>query len=54
MPLVGTARFGSIDSPGGANVALFDLVTAQQVLLGGTGEIDSVVAAATPGSPRRP
>jgi putative ABC transport system permease protein len=33
--LVGTARFGSVDSPGGASVALFDLATAQQVLLGG-------------------
>ena len=33
--LVGTARFGSVDSPGGASVAIFDLATAQQVLLGG-------------------
>ena len=41
--LVGTARFGSVDSPGGASVAIFDLATAQQVLLGGTDEIDAVM-----------
>jgi putative ABC transport system permease protein len=49
FPLVGTARFGSIDSPGGANVALFDLATAQEVLLGRTGEVDAVVVDAAPG-----
>jgi putative ABC transport system permease protein len=41
--LVGTARFGSVDSPGGASVAIFDLATAQQVLLGGVDEIDAVM-----------
>ena len=41
--LVGTARFGSVDSPGGASVAIFDLATAQQVLLGGVDEIDTVM-----------
>ena len=49
FPLVGTARFGTIDSPGGANVALFDLPTAQEVLLGHTGEVDAVVVDAVPG-----
>ena len=47
--LVGTARFGSVDSPGGASVAIFDLATAQQVLLGGTDEIDAVMVDAEPG-----
>lgn len=49
LPLVGTARFGSIDSPGGAHVSLFDMVTAQQLLIGHTGEIDAVVVDAAPG-----
>jgi putative ABC transport system permease protein len=49
LPLVGTARFGSADSPGGASVSLFDLATAQQVLLGGTNEIDTVSVAAVGG-----
>lgn len=42
LPLVGTVRFGSIDSPGGASVSLFDLGTAQRVLIGTTDEIDTV------------
>ena len=49
LPLVGTARFGSIDSPAGAHVSLFDMVTAQQLLIGHTGEIDAVVVDAAPG-----
>jgi len=49
FPLVGTAKFGSIDSPGGASIALFDLTTAQEVLLGATGEVDMVSVAAAPG-----
>jgi putative ABC transport system permease protein len=32
LTLVGTTQFGSIDSPGGASVSLFDLSTAQEVL----------------------
>lgn len=40
--LVGTARFGTIDSPGGASIALFDLQTAQDVLLGGADEVDDI------------
>lgn len=40
--LVGTVRFGSVDSPGGASVALFDLDTAQEVLLGTTDQVDAV------------
>ncbi len=47
--LVGTARFGSVDSPGGASVAIFDLPTAQQALLGHTGEIDAVMVHGTNG-----
>ena len=47
--LVGTARFGSVDSPGGASVALFDLATAQQVLIGGADEVDAVMIHAAPG-----
>ena len=50
--LVGTARFGSVDSPGGASVAIFDLATAQQVLLGGIDEIDAVMVDAAPGVSR--
>ncbi len=47
--LVGTARFGSVDSPAGASVAIFDLATAQQVMLGGADEVDAVMAHASPG-----
>jgi putative ABC transport system permease protein len=47
--LVGTVRFGSVDSPGGASVSLFDLATAQAVLLGGAHEIDGVVVGAVEG-----
>ncbi|MBI5088171.1 MAG: FtsX-like permease family protein [Actinobacteria bacterium] len=43
LPIVGIARFGTIDSPGGASVALFDLGTAQDLLLGQRGEIDAVM-----------
>ena len=46
---MGTARFGSVDSPGGASVAIFDLATAQQVLLGGKDEIDAVMVDAESG-----
>lgn len=49
FPLVGIARFGSADSPGGATVAIFDLATAQQVLLGRPGELDAVMVDATAG-----
>jgi putative ABC transport system permease protein len=49
LPLVGVARFGSIDSPGGASVALFDLATAQEMLVGHDGEVDAVVVDAVPG-----
>lgn len=49
LALVGTARFGSADSPGGASVSLFDLATAQQVLLGRGGELDAVLVDAEPG-----
>ena len=49
FPLVGTARFGSVDSPGGASVAVFDLATAQQVLLGRAGELDAVMVDAAAG-----
>jgi putative ABC transport system permease protein len=49
FPLVGTARFGTADSPGGASVAIFDLATAQSVVLGHAGELDAVMVAAAPG-----
>jgi putative ABC transport system permease protein len=42
--LVGTARFGDADSPGGATFAMFDLATAQQ-LFSAEGEVDAVLAA---------
>jgi putative ABC transport system permease protein len=41
--LVGTATFGSVDSPGGASTAIWELATAQEVLLGGAQEIDAVL-----------
>ena len=47
--VVGTARFGSIDSPGGASVVIFDLPDAQDVLLGGAQEIDAVMVDAADG-----
>ena len=49
FPLVGIARFGSVDSPGGASVSIFDLATAQEVLLGDTGELDAVMVDAAEG-----
>jgi putative ABC transport system permease protein len=49
FPLVGTARFGTADSPAGATIALFDLPTAQAVVVGHTGEVDAVMASARPG-----
>ena len=49
LRLVGTARFGSADSPGGASVAIFDLKTAQRVLIGGRDEVDAVMVDAAPG-----
>jgi putative ABC transport system permease protein len=47
--LVGTARFGSVDSPGGASTAIFELATAQQVMLGGLGDLDMVMVDGEPG-----
>ncbi|MDY7104493.1 MAG: FtsX-like permease family protein [Actinomycetota bacterium] len=47
--LVGIVTFGSIDSPGGASASLWDLATAQEVLLGAPGEIDVVMVDAEPG-----
>lgn len=47
--LVGTVRFGTVDSPGGASAALFDLATAQRVLLGHTGQVDAVMVHAAVG-----
>jgi putative ABC transport system permease protein len=49
FPLVGTARFGSVDSPGGASVSILDLATAQEVLLGQPGELDAVWVEGDPG-----
>jgi putative ABC transport system permease protein len=47
--IVGTARFGSVDSPGGASTAIFELRTAQEMMLGGAREVDAVMARAVPG-----
>jgi len=49
FPLVGIARFGSVDSPGGASVSIFELATAQRMLLGRTGELDAVMIDASAG-----
>ena len=49
FPLVGIARFGSADSPGGASVSLFDVGTAQDVLVDGGHELDAVVVRADDG-----
>ncbi|MEZ5179140.1 MAG: FtsX-like permease family protein [Acidimicrobiales bacterium] len=48
FPLVGVVTFGSIDSPGGASVALWDLSTTQLVMLGGADELDAVWVDAEP------
>jgi putative ABC transport system permease protein len=50
--LVGTVKFGSADSPGGATFALFDLPTAQS-FIGQAGQIDAVVVAAKAGVTQR-
>jgi len=47
--LVGIARFGSVDSPAGTAVTLFDDVTAQRVLAA-PGQIDSVAIQVTRGA----
>ena len=47
--LVGTVRFGTVDSPGGASASLLDLASAQQLLLGGPGEIDAIMVDAAAG-----
>jgi putative ABC transport system permease protein len=44
----GVARFGDVDSLGGATVALFDLETAQAVL-GKEGQVDAIFLASTSG-----
>lgn len=46
--VVGIARFGSANSPGGASVALFTTTEAARVL-GTPGKVDSVAASAEPG-----
>ncbi|HEU0171647.1 MAG TPA: ABC transporter permease, partial [Acidimicrobiales bacterium] len=51
--IVGIARFGTSDSPGGAAITLFDNDTAQ-MLLAGPGEVDQVSIVVEPGvSPAR-
>ena len=51
--IVGVARFGTSDSPGGASITLFDNDTAQ-MLLAGPGEVDQIVECwPRPGSRRR-
>jgi putative ABC transport system permease protein len=48
LTLVGAMRFGTVDSPGGASVSLLDLRSAQQLLLAGAHELDSIVVEAEP------
>ena len=49
LSLVGTVKFGSVDSPGGASVSLLDLADSQQLLLGEPGELDAIMVDAAPG-----
>jgi putative ABC transport system permease protein len=49
LTLVGTVRFGSVESPGGASVSLLDLATSQELLLGGAHELDAIMVHAAPG-----
>jgi putative ABC transport system permease protein len=53
FPLVGVARFGSVDSPGGATAAVLDLATAQDVLVGGRHQVDAILVDADPGVGQR-
>ncbi len=46
--IVGITRFGSVDTPGGLAVVLFDDVTAQAVL-NQPGQVDSIAVTAQPG-----
>ncbi len=46
--IVGITRFGSVDTPGGLSVVLFDDATAQAVL-NQPGQVDSVAVTARPG-----
>jgi putative ABC transport system permease protein len=46
--IAGIARYGNVDSLGGATIAAFTIRTAQQ-LLGKTGQLDSISLAARPG-----
>jgi putative ABC transport system permease protein len=48
MTVAGVARFGTLDSPAGSSVALFDTATAQQ-LIGVPGMFSSIVVAAGSG-----
>ncbi len=48
LDLVGTARFGSVDSPGGASVSVLELETAQALLGDGQQEGDAVLVDADP------
>lgn len=49
LTLVGTVKFGSVESPGGASVSLLDPAVAQQLLLGEPGVIDAIMIDAEPG-----
>jgi putative ABC transport system permease protein len=46
--LVGVARFGGVDSPGGSTFAMFDLPTAES-FVGQNGQLDQVLVKADPG-----
>lgn len=50
--LVGTARFGTTDSPGGATFVMFDLPTAQS-FVGKPGELNAIFVEGRPGVSQR-
>jgi putative ABC transport system permease protein len=50
--LVGTARFGTTDSPGGATFVMFDLATAQS-FVGKPGELNAIFVEGRPGVSQR-
>lgn len=50
LTLVGVARFGTADSPGGASVAVMDLATTQELMLGGAKQVDAVMVQAAGGA----
>lgn len=48
LTLVGIVRFGSVDSPGGANIGLLTFDDAQKLLIGGSPELSRISVVAEP------